>query len=184
MLGHPVAMESETLGDARQLRAVAQRLSTARAAGDGREVEDGKPGAGSICHVNDNRARGPLVPARTHHGVVHPAVNAPEQVRAVLTAAARDAAEQLAAITRQLASVVEASAGDEHDPEGATIAFERAQLGFLREQAVTRGNEIDLALARLEAGSYGVCVRCGNPISRERLDARPASATCIACASR
>jgi RNA polymerase-binding transcription factor DksA len=116
--------------------------------------------------------------------VVHPAVNAPEQVRAVLTAAARDAAEQLAAITRQLASVVEASAGDEHDPEGATIAFERAQLGFLREQAVTRGNEIDLALARLEAGSYGVCVRCGNPISRERLDARPASATCIACASR
>ncbi len=120
--------------------------------------------------------------------MVHPAVNAPEQVRAVLTAAARDAAEQLAAITRQLASVVEASAGDnaddEHDPEGATIAFERAQLGFLREQAVTRGNEIDLALARLEAGSYGVCVRCGNPISRERLDARPASATCIACASR
>ena len=38
------------------------------------------------------------------------------------------------------------------------------------------------ALARIEDGSYGICVRCGEAIAPERLDARPEAALCIDCA--
>jgi RNA polymerase-binding transcription factor DksA len=41
--------------------------------------------------------------------------------------------------------------------------------------------EIDAALARLEAGTYGLCVRCGAPIPEERLELRPFAATCVTC---
>jgi len=58
---------------------------------------------------------------------------------AVLQRLLADNAEQLAALERQHAEVVAASldsnADDEHDPEGATIAFERQQLAALRAQS-------------------------------------------------
>ena len=38
------------------------------------------------------------------------------------------------------------------------------------------------ALARIEDGSYGICVRCGEPIGAARLEARPEAALCIDCA--
>ena len=57
---------------------------------------------------------------------------------AVLQRLLADNAEQLAALERQHAEVVAASvdsnADDEHDPEGATIAFERQQLSALTAQ--------------------------------------------------
>lgn len=68
---------------------------------------------------------------------------------------------------------------DEHDPEGATIAFERAQLQSLIAQGHSRLAEIDAALERLSAGSYGVCEACGEPISAERLAARPTASRCV-----
>ncbi|MGH3192939.1 MAG: TraR/DksA family transcriptional regulator, partial [Streptosporangiaceae bacterium] len=71
----------------------------------------------------------------------------------------------------------------EHDPEGATLAFERQHAAALLGEARERAAEIDAALSRLEAGSYGVCVRCGQPIGDDRLAARPASPTCIRCAA-
>jgi RNA polymerase-binding transcription factor DksA len=72
---------------------------------------------------------------------------------------------------------------DEHDPEGATIAFERAQVAALLERARRRLADVDLALARIADGSYGGCERCGEPISAGRLAARPAARTCIRCAA-
>ena len=41
---------------------------------------------------------------------------------------------------------------------------------------------VQRALARIEDGAYGICVRCGDEIAPERLDARPEAALCIACA--
>ena len=68
---------------------------------------------------------------------------------------------------------------DEHDPEGATIGFERAQsTGSLRAAQVAL-DEIHAALDRVATGTYGVCVRCGRPIGDARLDARPATPFCI-----
>ena len=84
--------------------------------------------------------------------------------------------------------MVTAAAGsnldDEHDPEGATIAFEREQLAALLDQARQRLEDIDSALQRVAAGRYGVCERCGGPIGEERLAARPFVRHCVTCAAR
>ena len=95
--------------------------------------------------------------------------------------------QRLATLTDDFAEVVAASrdsnADDEHDPEGATIAFERSQLDALANQARGHLAEIDAAIARLEDGTYGVCETCGQPISDARLRARPVARACITCAS-
>ncbi|QIG45677.1 TraR/DksA family transcriptional regulator [Nocardioides anomalus] len=74
------------------------------------------------------------------------------------------------------------NADDEHDPEGATIAFERSQVATLARQLTHQLAELDAARERLDAGTYGACERCGAPIPEGRLEARPAARTCVACA--
>jgi RNA polymerase-binding protein DksA len=101
--------------------------------------------------------------------------------------AEREAAlAQIESLTREFDGVVAASkasnADDEHDPEGATIAFERQQVVALLDQAQRRLADVDAALARRAAGDYGICETCGRPIAPERLAARPAARTCIDCA--
>lgn len=44
--------------------------------------------------------------------------------------------------------------------------------------------EIDLALERIEEGTYGACVQCGQPIPEKRLKAIPHATLCIECKSR
>ena len=99
----------------------------------------------------------------------------------------RQTLHRLATLTGDFDEVVAASrdsnADDEHDPEGATIAFERSQLGALVQQARDHVAEIDGAIERLAARTYGVCQRCGQAIGTERLTARPVARTCIACAT-
>ena len=72
---------------------------------------------------------------------------------------------------------------DEHDPEGSTIAAERQLIAALGRSAADRLTQIDAALARLDEGTYGVCVSCGGDISPGRLEARPATPLCITCAN-
>ena len=97
------------------------------------------------------------------------------------------ALERVAALEREFAGLAEAasSAGtdDEHDPEGATLAFERQHAAALLEAAREQVAALDAALGRLAAGRYGVCDRCGRPIGEDRLAARPAARTCIQCAA-
>jgi DnaK suppressor protein len=94
--------------------------------------------------------------------------------------------EQVATLERDVARVVAASedsnADDEHDPEGATIAFERAQLMTLLDAARARLRDVETALGRLAEGGYGRCEVCGRPIDPERLVARPTASRCIDCA--
>ena len=102
--------------------------------------------------------------------------------------AERDAVRlQISTLTREFEDVVAASrasnADDEHDPEGATIAFERQQVAALLEAARQRLAEVEAALDRREAGGYGVCEVCVRPIPEERLAARPAARTCVSCAA-
>jgi RNA polymerase-binding protein DksA len=84
-------------------------------------------------------------------------------------------------------SIVDASrdvaADDEHDPDGATVGFERAQVGALLERAQQRVHELDDALERVDAGAYGRCEQCGREIPPERLTAVPTARTCVDCAS-
>jgi DnaK suppressor protein len=95
---------------------------------------------------------------------------------------------RIVSLERDWTGIVESSAmtstDDEHDPEGATIAFERAQIETLIERAREHLTEIDDALERERTGAYGICERCGQPIAAGRLEARPFATTCITCASR
>ena len=105
-----------------------------------------------------------------------------------LAADRADTTARIAALTREFGGIVESAAlgatDDEHDPEGATIAFERAQIASLLEQAHYHLADLDQAIRSIEAGIYGICEDCGQPISAERLAARPAARTCIGCAAR
>jgi DnaK suppressor protein len=109
-------------------------------------------------------------------------------IRDALAAERQETLDRISAVSREFDGIVESSAGvatdDEHDPEGATIAFERAQLAALIDQARRHLAELDEAAGRLRQGRYGRCERCGRPIAAERLAARPTARTCIACADR
>jgi DnaK suppressor protein len=91
-----------------------------------------------------------------------------------------------AALDREFAGIAAAASepgtDDEHDPEGATLAFERQHTAALLARAREQIAEIDAAIGRLDEGTYGVCVRCGEPVGQGRLAARPAAATCVRCA--
>jgi DnaK suppressor protein len=109
------------------------------------------------------------------------------EIRATLAAERAATLDRMAALRRDFDGIVDASAlvatDDEHDPEGATIAFERAQVAALLGQAEQHLADLDHAVSRLDQGSYGRCERCGRPIAAARLAARPAARTCIRCAS-
>ena len=93
--------------------------------------------------------------------------------------------ERLNGLERELRGIIEAAdtAGtdDEHDPEGATIAFERAQVDSLTQDTLARLAAVRAALARLDAGTYGVCAVCGRQILDARLEALPTATTCVTC---
>jgi DnaK suppressor protein len=93
---------------------------------------------------------------------------------------------QIGALQQEFDRVVEASASsnadDEHDPEGSTIAFERAQVASLLETSRGRLTDVERALEHVASGDYGRCERCGRDIGVERLVARPAATRCIDCA--
>lgn len=90
---------------------------------------------------------------------------------------------RLSRLTADMTSLIEASrdsnADDEHDPEGQTIAFERAQLAAMTDQAREHLDEVESALERVVDGTYGLCQVCREPIDPARLQARPTARTCV-----
>ncbi|MEU5851374.1 TraR/DksA family transcriptional regulator [Saccharopolyspora shandongensis] len=117
-----------------------------------------------------------------------PSPPGPRTARELLAEERASALARVESLERHLESIGEVSTwtgtDDEHDPEGATLAYERAQVQGLLADARHELDELDRAAARLDNGTYGVCARCGNPIAPERLEALPAATTCIACATR
>jgi DnaK suppressor protein len=107
-------------------------------------------------------------------------------IRDVLLRLRDEAEAQAATLDGDLRDLFEASRSsngdDEHDPEGATIAFERAQLTAVLDAGRRHLAELDAALQRLDGGTYGVCERCLRPIPAERLAVRPTALTCVGCA--
>jgi DnaK suppressor protein len=95
---------------------------------------------------------------------------------------------RVADLERDFDAVVAASESanldDEHDPEGSTVGFERAQVRALLDQARAHLAELDAAGQRVADGTYGVCVRCGKPIGVDRLRALPTAEMCVDCSGR
>ena len=96
-------------------------------------------------------------------------------LRADLARAASEAAELLTDSVRD--------AGDDSADAG-TKAFEREQELALTQNARDLLDQGERALARIDAGTYGVCESCGKPIGKARLMAFPWATLCVACKQR
>ncbi|AZS42563.1 General stress protein 16O [Microbacterium oleivorans] len=77
----------------------------------------------------------------------------------------------------------DATADDEHDPEGSTLSGEWQRVDALRASTRDELAQVAMALARVDAGTYGVCERCGREIPAARMEVRPQATMCVACAS-
>ena len=76
-------------------------------------------------------------------------------------------------------SLGELSNNDQHQADIGTETFDRERDFSLLEQVEAELADIDHALERLEAGTYGTCEACGQVISDERLEAVPAARFCL-----
>jgi len=72
---------------------------------------------------------------------------------------------------------------DEEGGEGGTSNVDRELDLVLSAQARAAAVEIDRALMKIDAGTYGLCEQCGRPIPDARLQALPQAALCVACKS-
>jgi DnaK suppressor protein len=108
--------------------------------------------------------------------------------RRLLEAEREASIERMRTLEHDHADIVDAASAansdDEHDPEGATIAFEREHVASLLDQTRDQLGRVDAALRRLDEGSYGACERCGQQIAAGRLEARPTATMCIECANQ
>ncbi len=98
------------------------------------------------------------------------------------TATIRRAASLVSNFDGIVEATSDVATDDEHDPEGHTIAWERQQIAALLDETRNTLTDIDAAEQRLEDGPYGTCTTCGLKITAERLDALPATPTCVNCA--
>lgn len=103
-----------------------------------------------------------------------------------LRAERADAEERLAEFDDAMAEVrtarSDATADDEHDPEGPTMTQEWSQRTAVLADVRSELADVERALSRIADGSYGTCTRCGRRITVGRLDARPTAQLCIDCA--
>ena len=97
------------------------------------------------------------------------------------------ALDRVRAMTSEIAGLAgdagDANGDDEHDPEGSTVAYERARVAALLAESESNLRDLDMALEKLAKGTYTVCEGCGGTIAWERLEALPAARRCIECAS-
>jgi RNA polymerase-binding transcription factor DksA len=97
----------------------------------------------------------------------------------------RELAQRLEALRRRTGKV-QANLRRRRDEDWAERAAEAENdevLERLDEGGRSEIDEIRAALARIDAGSYGTCVRCGEAIGEARLRALPYALTCIGCAA-
>ena len=109
-----------------------------------------------------------------------------DELRTAVNAALEATEARLLALRREFDEIVESGSltntDDEHDPDGATIAYERARTAALLTQAGQDIDRLRRSLDRLDDGDYGLCRSCGQFIGVERLRAQPTAEQCIACA--
>lgn len=95
-------------------------------------------------------------------------------------------ARQIASLEAVVAAIIEASelvsTDDEHDPEGATIAYERAQATAMLQQARADRDALFETLRQLDLAGRVVCEDCGRDIDLERVAALPTTSRCVGCA--
>jgi DnaK suppressor protein len=117
-----------------------------------------------------------LVTERTHAHAPNLSSDQMHRLRAALAAEAGALAEQHAvhmASANQLRDLM--------DPD-SVLERELAEAGASRARDAMV--EVEHALDRIEAGTYGRCVSCGEPVPFERLEAVPSARFCVSCPGR
>lgn len=89
-----------------------------------------------------------------------------------------------AVLTRDVDARGEDTTPSQHPADVASDLYAREELVVDELTLESQLGEIDDALARLAAGSYGRCVDCGAQIPDARLEARPQAARCLDCQRR
>lgn len=97
--------------------------------------------------------------------------------------------EERARLVHQLDELGAAESGDlrsdldfgDSFADAGSVTAERTEVLGLVDSIKGQLDDVDAALARIEAGKYGTCANCGKEIAQARLEARPASILCIDC---
>lgn len=97
----------------------------------------------------------------------------------------REQVDRLSAAAEELALAHEPPdlADEEGFAEAGSLHVERDRVLSLAARARARIEQIDGALRRLDAGTYGACRTCRQPIPIARLEALPEATQCVSCAS-
>lgn len=88
--------------------------------------------------------------------------------------------EELAARVSSIDATLQAPLSADFEEQAGDLEGQE-QLERLEASALKELGAIDAALGRIAAGTYGICVKCGEPIARKRLEAVPTATTCVAC---
>jgi len=103
-----------------------------------------------------------------------------EEMKESLLRQKREILDNLIATNADFRAIVE-----EMDPKDfadvASDDIDRKMIEALGSQDIKRLRAIDSALARIQLGKYGLCVKCSKKIPRERLEAIPYAVLCIEC---
>jgi RNA polymerase-binding transcription factor DksA len=102
-----------------------------------------------------------------------------ERLRAQLLSERERVRDQL----EQLGAGSQLSSYDEGFADSGQVTAERGEVEALVGTLLDALADIDDAIVRLDAGTYGACHECGTPIPVARLEAMPAARLCITCAS-
>jgi DnaK suppressor protein len=97
--------------------------------------------------------------------------------RAVLTAERERVCNELAAIG------TDSSTSDSGFADSGQVTAERGEIDALVGSLRDTLSDVEDALAKIEAGTYGSCEQCSGPIGDARLEAMPAARLCMTCAS-
>lgn len=73
---------------------------------------------------------------------------------------------------------------DQNFADSSQVTAERGEAEAVAQSLQETLSDVEHALAKFEAGQYGICENCGQPISPARLEAKPAARRCIDCASK
>lgn len=112
-----------------------------------------------------------------------------EKIKASLLLEKKQALESLEAISQKDANQLDGQSsifpefGDKADENAQEVAEFTTMIGS-QENIEKKIADIDKALARIEAGTYGICKYCGSEIGEKRLAVRPTASSCVACKTK
>lgn len=104
-----------------------------------------------------------------------------ERLEAMLAELRAEVGEDIAALARDIDSRGEDTTPSQHPADVASDLYAREELVVHELALAAEVEEIEGALRRIAAGTYGRCEQCGTAVDPARLEARPQAALCITC---